>query len=200
MAVPPLFPNDALAALRKSMRKVRQRLDKEQVWRAAVLPPAVVTQITGSHLIGLYSAMSGEPDPGLILAELGMDISQQPVPTALPALAADSDLMFRRWTRGDPLTESPWNGLQPFTRAEAVVPDVIFVPLLAFDDELNRLGQGGGHYDRYFACHERPLRVGVAWEEQRVPQLATRPWDITLDAVITEQYCYLRKVERCRSQ
>lgn len=77
--------------------------------------------------------------------------------------------------------------------------DLAVLPLLGFDARCNRLGQGGGHYDRAFAflAHRRlrhggPRLVGLAFECQRVDELPRRDWDIPLDAVVTENRLYLR--------
>ena len=66
--------------------------------------------------------------------------------------------------------------------------DVALVPLLGFDDQGHRLGMGGGYYDRYFSSAEqRPWIVGIAYDIQRSKEpLPTEPWDIMLDAVVTE--------------
>jgi 5-formyltetrahydrofolate cyclo-ligase len=71
--------------------------------------------------------------------------------------------------------------------------DAVIVPLLGFDNNGNRLGMGGGYYDRSFAFRKqrrawrRPLLIGVAYSFQQVDAIQTEPWDIPLDAVITEQ-------------
>ena len=66
--------------------------------------------------------------------------------------------------------------------------DVALVPLLGFDDHGHRLGMGGGYYDRYFSSAEqRPWIVGIAYDIQRSKEpLPTEPWDVMLDAVVTE--------------
>ena len=70
--------------------------------------------------------------------------------------------------------------------------DVVLLPVVAFDDNGRRLGQGGGFYDRALesliaaAPRPRPVLIGVAHEFQRVEQVHTDPWDIALDAVVTE--------------
>ena len=73
---------------------------------------------------------------------------------------------------------------------------LVLMPLVAFDAKGNRLGMGGGYYDRAFNQTQwpyktrRPLLVGVAHEFQRVPELPTESWDVPLDAVITEREIY----------
>ena len=71
--------------------------------------------------------------------------------------------------------------------------DVVFMPLVAFDSKGNRLGMGGGYYDRSLgrSVHRstrwhRPLRVGVAYSWQQVTKIPVEPWDISLDAIVTE--------------
>ena len=72
--------------------------------------------------------------------------------------------------------------------------DVIFMPLLGFDSEGNRLGMGGGFYDRSLGrclhpatTWRRPVRVGVAYDWQQVDRIPNEKWDVPLDAVVTEQ-------------
>ncbi len=74
--------------------------------------------------------------------------------------------------------------------------DVVITPLVAFDAQLNRLGMGGGYYDRSFAFKKhrknwaRPRMIGVAYSFQRVEQLPVQAWDVPLNAVITEKESY----------
>ncbi len=71
--------------------------------------------------------------------------------------------------------------------------DVVLVPLVGFDDAGNRLGMGGGFYDRHFSFlrsrthFRRPRLIGVAYEMQRLPKLPTDPWDVPLWAVVTDR-------------
>jgi 5-formyltetrahydrofolate cyclo-ligase len=77
--------------------------------------------------------------------------------------------------------------------------DVVLVPLVAFDMECNRMGMGGGYYDRTLAflrqrrVWRRPQLIGVAHECQKVTRLPVREWDVPLDMVITEQRVYRRR-------
>jgi 5-formyltetrahydrofolate cyclo-ligase len=190
MVVPPLDPPEALTALRRDMRTLRRRLGAEHDWQPAPLDAALLAQIQDRDIAGLYVPMGGEPDPTAIVLPFCHA-------TALPALSPDGMIHFRRWSTGDPLTASPWGGVQPLDTADVVDPDVIFVPLVAFDSAMNRLGQGGGHYDRYFADHDSALRIGVAWEAQRVAALPVRSWDVPLHAVVTEQQCHFKDPRPC---
>ena len=142
--------------------------------------------------VALYRPMGGEPDP-LPLLESFAGI------TSLPSLSSNNPLMtFRRWTLKDPLGTSPWGGKQPCDNADAVVPDIILVPMLGFDAAFNRIGQGGGNYDRYLAAHPRAARIGVAWEAQRVDSIDPHPWDVPMDAILTEAGFHVKDLTRCQ--
>jgi 5-formyltetrahydrofolate cyclo-ligase len=63
----------------------------------------------------------------------------------------------------------------------------VLVPLVAFDSRLMRLGQGAGHYDRALSLLGNAIAIGIAWSVQYAPSLITDPWDIPMDAVLTEK-------------
>ncbi|MFN6934263.1 MAG: 5-formyltetrahydrofolate cyclo-ligase, partial [Tsuneonella sp.] len=85
---------------------------------------------------------------------------------------------------GSDLEDGPF-GLQPAPDAEEVRPDVLFIPLVAFSPDGRRLGQGGGHYDRWLAAHPDTLAIGLAWDVQEVADLPLETHDRRLDAVVT---------------
>lgn len=84
---------------------------------------------------------------------------------------------------------------QQFKKIHPLVLDVVFTPLLAFDERGNRLGMGGGFYDRCFQYlsfrnNKKPLLYGVAYDWQRISNLTPNCWDIPLHKVITDQRIY----------
>ena len=81
----------------------------------------------------------------------------------------------------------PFGIMQPPPDNEMVSPDVILMPLLAFDAAGNRLGQGGGHYDRALAALPGAIRIGVAWSVQQIDAVPADSWDIPMHAVVTEK-------------
>jgi 5-formyltetrahydrofolate cyclo-ligase len=138
---------------------------------------------SGDCLAG-YAAIGGEPNLAPLLA-LAVGLGLQ---TALPYVADREALItFKRWQWGEPTQRAPFGFLQPVASAPPAQPDLILTPMLGFDRTLNRLGQGAGHYDRAFAANPQALRIGIAWSIQEVPQIPIDPWDIPLDAVLTEQ-------------
>jgi 5-formyltetrahydrofolate cyclo-ligase len=107
-------------------------------------------------------------------------------------------LRFAPWKPGDALASNrfgiPEPDLSPASLLEADALSLVVMPLVGFDDRGNRLGMGGGWYDRSFAFrHERgapPYLVGAAFAIQQVPAFEAEAWDVRLDAVCTEQRCF----------
>lgn len=143
--------------------------------------PAPLAEIVEAHNpVAAYVAWGDEPDIIPMLAD-------QPV-LALPHHRGRVETMdFRRWQPDHALSKGPWGTEQPADTAEAITPRLIFCPLVGFDRKGGRLGQGGGHYDRYFARHPDIPRIGVAWSVQEVDAIPAEPTDIALDAILTEQ-------------
>ena len=107
---------------------------------------------------------------------------------ALPHHSGRVDTMdFRRWMPGDDLVQGPWGTPQPVEGQKMAVPDLVFCPLVGFDRHGGRLGQGGGHYDRYLAAHPQTLRIGIGWSVQEVDCVPVESTDMMLDAILTEQ-------------
>jgi 5-formyltetrahydrofolate cyclo-ligase len=131
-----------------------------------------------------YIAKDSEADPAAILKEafeLGCRI-------ALPHVTGrTAPMQFLRWTPGEQLFSGPFGLQQPDETAEPCKPDIALIPLIAFDARLMRLGQGAGHYDRALSLLDSTIAVGLAWSVQMAPALITDPWDVPLDAVLTEQ-------------
>ena len=105
-------------------------------------------------------------------------------------------LTFREWKEGGALVEGPYGTSEPSPEAAIVTPGILLVPLLAFDAGCQRLGYGGGFYDRTIAslrAHNPGTRaVGLAYGEQLVDQLPVEPHDEPLDAVLTPDRLFLR--------
>jgi len=117
------------------------------------------------------------------LAALGAEL-------ALPAVVDRETIVFRRWREGEPLVAGGFGTLAPGADAETVDPDVMLVPLAAFDVAMQRIGYGAGHYDRAIdrlqKAGRRPRLIGVAFSCQEVPQIPAEPHDEPLDMVLTE--------------
>lgn len=146
--------------------------------------PAPLSGLFADHaVIGAYAAWGDEPDILPMFADLA-----EAGALALPHHAARVDTMdFRRWRPRESLEKGPWGTQQPAGGAPLAVPDLIFCPLVGFDRQGGRIGQGGGHYDRYFAAQPDALRIGVGWSVQEIDATPRESTDIALDAILTEQ-------------
>ncbi|QIQ86248.1 5-formyltetrahydrofolate cyclo-ligase [Erythrobacter sp.] len=184
--------------LREQLRALRRVHVEAQPDRIRALlfhrPPApIVAMIEPGAVIGLYHASRYEAPAS---AYAGFFAEQGHV-VALPHFGArDAAMTFRAHT--DPfgasdLAPGPFGLLQPAGEPEELVPDVLFVPLVGFTETCERLGQGGGHYDRWLAEHPGRLTIGLAWDAQLIEPasaLPLEPHDHRLDAVVTPTRIY----------
>lgn len=189
----------AKTALRLEARARRKRLAVEHPqahWLAAARAPGMLAALgLGPGVAAIYRAIGAELDP----APLGEALAAAGWTLALPASVDPAGpLVFRRWTPGAPLVRDAVGLPSPPDSAAALRPDLIIVPLLAFDRAGGRLGQGGGHYDRTLAALRNPGPpppfVGYAYAGQEVGDLPREPHDQPLDGILTEAgYIPVRK-------
>ena len=129
----------------------------------------------------MYLRQDGELDLAPVIAQG----RERGVAFAAPVLAGGA-LRFAAYRADEPLRRGRYGLLEP-AKPLPMRPTLVLVPVVAFDARGNRLGMGGGHYDRYFALHPQVQRIGVAHECQRAGELPVDAWDVRLDAVVTEQ-------------
>ncbi len=165
-------PDDAAAAA----RSLCDRLTACDFYRAA-------------RHIAAYVANDGEIDTRPVIEAAWRDGKS----VYLPVLQPGSTLAFARHTDAAPLRENRYGIPEPRTGDTIATGalDVVLVPLVAFDDELFRIGMGGGYYDRTFAALRqpgvsRPRLVGLAFEFQRVESITPATWDVPLWRVVTD--------------
>jgi len=116
-------------------------------------------------------------------------LDQQGNQCLLPATGErHSPLVFREWSPGDKLQMSNFGVQEPTDDKPIHVPDILLVPLLAFDSTGHRLGYGGGYYDRTIAAlrKEGVMSAGIAFSGQQVDALPNEKHDQHLDMVVTE--------------
>lgn len=113
----------------------------------------------------------------------------------LPVVLDRQTIVFRELKDGQPLVSTGFGTTGPGPDAEVVDPDLLLVPLSAFDDRGNRIGYGAGHYDRAIARlrakGRAPRLLGVAFDCQRVEAVPFEAHDVPLDAVLTESGLHL---------
>lgn len=149
---------------------------------------------SSDHVVALYWPMNNEFSTQLILERL----MEEDITCVLPVMQKDSErvLRFARWRIGDPMQEGAFKVHEPVVTdtTEWATPDIILVPLLAFDRRGHRLGYGSGYYDATLDSlrqeHE-VVSVGIAYDAQMVLfPLPADPHDQPLDLVITPQKVY----------
>ncbi|MGF1628497.1 MAG: 5-formyltetrahydrofolate cyclo-ligase [Kiloniellaceae bacterium] len=147
---------------------------------------AAVPLVPGK-VVSAYWPIGEEIDPRPLMAAL----AARGLLLALPALrGAGQPLDFRAWRPGDALQPAGFGTQEPLAAAPLVQPDLLLVPLLAFDAAGYRLGYGGGFYDRSLALLRRAgdtLAVGLAFAAQQVAAVPREATDQPLDLVVTER-------------
>lgn len=168
---------------------VRRHLSRRVIRRLTAL-----RQFRAARRIACYLPNDGEVDLSLLIARLDRYGKR----CFLPVLDTlrPRRLWFAPYLPGDPLINNRFGIPEPACPARHRVPawclDLVLMPLVAFDDHGNRLGMGGGYYDRTLAFLQRrrhwkrPRLIGVGYEFQRLDSLPRRPWDIPLNGVVTD--------------
>jgi 5-formyltetrahydrofolate cyclo-ligase len=137
-----------------------------------------------------YSPIRSEIDP----TPLMQNLAAQGVRLALPVIAARGQpLRFHAWSPDDRLLRGPLGILEPSHDAAEIIPDILLVPLAAFDRAGHRIGYGAGHYDRTLE-QLRKLKaitaIGVAFAVQEIETVPAQPHDLALDYVLTETQAF----------
>ncbi len=145
-------------------------------------PTPLVKLIEQSDVIALYSAIGSEA-PTARLAEYLAEMGKI---TAFPEVVKNSPLEFRKVSNIDLLEAGFRNIAEPNANCPAITPDLIIAPMIAFDRSMNRLGQGGGYYDRTFEKYPEAIRIGLAWSVQETDAVPVQPHDIPLHMIVTE--------------
>jgi 5-formyltetrahydrofolate cyclo-ligase len=143
-------------------------------------------------VVSAYVAIGEEADPTPLVEGL----RKRGHPVALPRVEGKGKpLDFHLWEAGSPFVPGPFGLSEPARDWSKTAPDVLIVPLLAFDGSGNRLGYGAGFYDmtlRALRARKSVLAVGFALSGQEVPEVPHDEYDERLDWIVTE--CYARKL------
>lgn len=180
-------PADAKAVLRRAMLERRRAAHRAMGPEAAqAVADFVLAEIAiQDKTIAGYWPLGDELDcrPTLeALAGVGARV-------ALPVVAGQGHaLVFRQWKPGDVLEQGPFGTMHPSSRAAVVTPQILLVPLIAFDLEGHRLGYGAGYYDRTIAAFRAKgpvTAVGLGYDAQRTDTVHADSHDQALDCIIT---------------
>jgi 5-formyltetrahydrofolate cyclo-ligase len=168
--------------LRKAARLKRSVLASSNI-AAALAAYAIQLKLAPGAIVGGYHALPEEADPHLLLQAL---VARR-CHIAFPRIAGKgSPLEFHLVPDGEVLRPGAYGIAEPLAHWPRVMPDLLLVPLLAFDHRGHRLGYGGGFYDRTLAVL-RVRAIGIAYAGQAVASLPAETHDMALDGVLTEQ-------------
>jgi 5-formyltetrahydrofolate cyclo-ligase len=150
---------------------------------ARIAPFAGGLALAPNAVVAGYWPVRDEADPRVLMEAL----AARGATLALPRIEAKgAALSFRRWSEGDALIDNHHAIREPLAEAERVIPNLVLVPLLAFDATGHRLGYGGGYYDRTFESLRGVRVIGIAYSGQEFANVPREPHDHRLDAVVTE--------------
>jgi 5-formyltetrahydrofolate cyclo-ligase len=193
------YPEPFLMSLDENKRLLRQAAQEKRNGIVSTAPEnsgdllaAHVVQLLSSfvnmYTVSGYLPIGNEIDtlPTLMaLADAGYK-------TCLPVVLKNEwPLDFRLWVEGSPLEDGPLKTRHPVLDATQVKPNVMLVPLLAYDDDGHRLGWGGGFYDRTLGVYQSEgcpvIAIGVCYDEQHFVNLPFGEFDIPMDWIATEK-------------
>jgi len=184
-------PSALTAVTSKSELRSKARIRRDELAAASpdfaqrIATFAEDLSFAAGAVVAGYFPKSHEADPRALMAAL----SGRGHRLCLPAVVAEKGLEFRAWCMGDATCRNVYGIEEPLADAPAVSPDVIFIPLLAFDRRGHRLGYGAGYYDRALEglrANRNLLAVGVAYAGQEVALVPDETHDRALDMLISE--------------
>lgn len=185
------------ANIRKQLRNQRKSLSADTQFLLSEKITSILTSQTfflRAKRVGIYLANDGEIDPSSILGICQKSAKQCFLPVVHPLKV--NRLHFARYQQNTKLVANRFGILEPCIKgSEIVAPwslDLILMPLVGFDRQGNRLGMGGGFYDRTLAFtatgqQPRPRLVGLAYGFQELETISVQEWDIPIDHIITEK-------------
>lgn len=189
------MPDQLKVALRNSIKQVRSKIT---VPYRAKSSNQICNRIKAlehyrkAKSIALYFAVNGEID----LSNIWQSAPLQGKFCYFPVLNENSTLTFLPATPNSPFINNRYGIPEPDVSRDLAIPieelDLIIMPLVAFDIRCTRLGMGAGYYDRTLSNKKNCLFIGVAYQFQKVDFLIPEPWDIPLDAVVTQKTIYWR--------
>ena len=173
--------------LRKKTLKTREKIDQRniQIDFNKIIKILKKEKIT-KKIIGGYYPVNFEIDDLTLLRKFEknrFDIS-------LPIIEKNFQMDFYKWSFSDPLKVNRYGIPEPEIK-NIVYPDILLIPLLAFDKNLNRLGYGGGYYDRLIrklSKKKKIIKIGLAFSVQEIDKVPINVYDQKLDYIVTNKY------------
>ena len=172
--------------IRKKILKIRkQKKIKKFIFNFGLILNFLKRKKFMGKIIGGYYPYNYEIDILQILEKF----EKKKFIITLPKIKKNSQMNFFHWSTNDPLAINKFGIPEPISKT-VKYPDVLLVPLVAFDKKFNRIGYGGGFYDRYIKKirkQKKVLTIGFAYSFQKVKKIPTNNYDIRLDFIITNK-------------
>lgn len=162
----------------------------DPLWRAAIAKKLATfadrLSIQTGAIVSSFNPIRSEID----IRPLADGLAKTGHAICLPVVLNRETIVFRQIVEGAAMVDTGFGTIGPDAKALTVDPDVMLMPLAAFDGDGNRIGYGAGHYDRAIArlaaVGKKPLLIGCAFECQRVISIPAQAHDVPLDAILTE--------------
>ena len=172
--------------IRKKILRIRkQKKIKKFIFNFDLILKILKKKRVSGKIIGGYYPYNYEIDILQILEKF----EQKKFIITLPKIKKNSQMNFFEWSTNDPLVINKFGIPEPIS-GMVKYPDVLLVPIVAFDKNFNRIGYGGGFYDRYIKKirkQKKVLTIGFAYSFQKVKKIPTNNYDIRLDLIITNK-------------
>jgi len=174
--------------LRKKISKIRLKFAKKKITVNSEAIIKLIEQKSSNKRVGLYYPFGDE----LSTLELMDKLAKKNFIIALPIINNKFEMSFYSWTPNEPLTINRYGILEPL-KGKKIIPSSLIIPMLAFDSNLNRLGYGGGFYDRFIQKIEKQnncVKIGLALSCQKINKVPVDKYDKKMDFIITEKRIY----------
>ena len=173
--------------LRKKILKVREKINKKNIQiDFKQLIKILKKEKINKKIIGGYYPVNFEVDDLTLLRKL----KKNKFIISLPVIKKNFQMDFYSWSFSEPLKINKYGIPEPESK-NIVYPDVLLIPLLAFDKNLNRLGYGGGYYDRLIerlSKKKNIIKIGLAFSIQEIDKVPINMYDQKLDYIVTNKH------------
>ena len=173
--------------LRKKILKIREKLNRNNIKiNFNQLIKILKKEKINKKTIGGYYPVNFEIDDLVLLKKF----EKNRFNISLPVIKKNFEMNFYKWSFSDPLKINKYGIPEPLIK-NIVYPDILLIPLVAFDKNLNRLGYGGGYYDRLIkklSKKKKIIKIGLALTIQKIDKVPTDVYDQKLDYIVTNKY------------
>ena len=173
--------------LRKKILKIREKNNKKNIQiNFNQILKIIKNEKKTNKIIGGYYPVNFEADD----LELLKKFEKKNFNISLPVIKKNFQMEFHKWSFSDLLKINKYGIPEPELK-NIVYPDILLIPLVAFDDNLNRLGYGGGYYDRLIekiSKKKKIIKIGLALSVQKIDKVPISAYDQKLDYIVTNKY------------